>query len=233
MDAPRHAYLKDRTYRIGVRDFDERSEAERNALLGSPMRQKAFDSLDTVTPFRAVQREQKKNTALELIARVVTPELLKSHPLVYIGSGSDVEYPLVLGARDIVLIDPVFRSPDAAGTIAARVEQLTSVQPHIEENTISFEFEFEQGKPEPVCVTLIPESYPVHEAETERVLPPDAGYIVLFASKSIDTVVRPDEYMLQRLAPGGAIIDGPDVVTRDPETGGMHREQLGRMRPGR
>jgi len=227
-------HLENKRRRIGLRDFDSRSPEEVSKLLASDMRRKAFAYLDTVTPFRQAQREQKKQIALEFLSRrIVSQEILKNYPMVYIGSRFDIEYPLVLGARDIVLADPVFKSEQAEGQVAARIEQLTGVAPESTGNIIHFDFEFEAGKSEHVSVALVAEEYPITQPENETCIPAETGSVLLFASKSEKGVVGADPHMLEKIIPGGVIVDGPDVVTKDPDTKSMRREQLGRMRPVR
>jgi hypothetical protein len=107
---------------LGLREFDQRKPED---FLKSGQRRAAWSAIRTNT-LPTTKADMKRGVVLESIHRRLLPEnIFKTHPVVYIGSGVDVEYPLALGARYIVLVDPIFTSHDAIRNVVKKVEVLT------------------------------------------------------------------------------------------------------------
>src|SRR5690606_32928106 len=86
---------------------------EEDSYLISSERKKAFENIDTTTNPRKPKIEQKKGIVSELIKDEIIPqEIVKNYPLIYLGSGTDIEYPLAIGGRHIEMVDYIFESPE-------------------------------------------------------------------------------------------------------------------------
>ena len=89
------------------RHFPSTSKKEVAALLKAGDRIKAFENISATTIPRDANAELKRNIVLEMQRRNLPDvELLRECTTVYIGAGTDIEYPLALGARRIRLVDP-------------------------------------------------------------------------------------------------------------------------------
>lgn len=196
--------------RLGFRDFPERSEERKRELLQSAPRQAAFDHIDTNTMPRS-KREIKKSVVLEVIEQHLIPDgILRGHKLVYIGSGADVEYPLALGGRNIVMVDPIFSDPRAVQDTVSQVRRIVAEVVMEDTKKLSFDFDFGSG-PEPVVVELDERSYGDGGGYD---MPSEAGAIILFASQSPSGRVDVDDNMRSKLADGGSIISDTTVLTK-------------------
>ncbi|PIQ91731.1 MAG: hypothetical protein COV70_02140 [Parcubacteria group bacterium CG11_big_fil_rev_8_21_14_0_20_39_22] len=85
--------------KLGFRDFPKRTIEEKRGLLGSEERVRALDAITTTT-LPASKKEIKKGVVLEVAEQnLISPEVLRNNLLVYIGSGTDIEYALALGGE--------------------------------------------------------------------------------------------------------------------------------------
>lgn len=111
------------------------------AIFITPETRKAFEQIDAATIPRKGAIEHKKRIVLELREKnLIDQEILKNNPTVYVGAGIDFEYPLSLGARDIILVDPVLKKPTAIQKIQERVKAITGTDPNqISETEIQFQ----------------------------------------------------------------------------------------------
>jgi hypothetical protein len=193
---------------LGLREFDPTEPAELKDLFGSDERISIWNSIETDTYPRGPKREMKKNLVVEVLKKkLIDEELLKENPVVYIGSGVDIDYPLSLGARNITMIDPIFCDEAAIQDIKGRIERFKPEK--ISENRFKFDFDFGKGK-ESVNMTLSPETY--GQETGSAILPERVAAILLFASQSPAGTVEPDEVMKKRLARGGLILNNADVI---------------------
>lgn len=84
------------------------------AIFTTPKTRKAFEQIDAATVPRKGAIEHKKRTVIEVREKkLIDQEVLKNNPTVYVGAGIDFEYPLSLGAREIILVDPVLKDGDS------------------------------------------------------------------------------------------------------------------------
>ena len=82
---------------LGLRDFPQKTLEEKKNILGSDQRVQVLDSIATTTHPNS-KKEVKKGVVLEIAEKkLIAPEILEKYPIVYIGSGTDIEYPLALG----------------------------------------------------------------------------------------------------------------------------------------
>lgn len=198
---------------LGLRDFEASSPELVKELLQSDNRAAAWESIETTTLPQRPKREMKKGVVLEAIKQnLLSREILKKYPLVYIGSGTDVEYPLSLGGRNILLVDPAFEDERMVEDVMARVRKLVGERINTDsQNTkITFPFDFGEGE-EDVTVELV--SKPYVEGESEGcALPDEVGVVVLFASQGPGGSVRIDENMKSKLVARGAILEEADFT---------------------
>lgn len=89
----------------------------------------------------------KKNIISETRVRNLLPEdVLKQYPTVYAGSGTDIEYPLCLGSRKIIMVDPLFIDESAKEEVDSRIGQITGEGLQKDGDTRTFQFDFGSGK---------------------------------------------------------------------------------------
>jgi hypothetical protein len=193
---------------LGLRDFPRKTPEEKRRILKSSMRVKALDAITTTT-LPISKREIKKGVVLEIAEKgLFTEELLKRNPTVYLGAGTDVEYPLALGARNITLVDPILEDEKVQQEVIERVRNLIGVEPTINGETLRFKFDFGEGEEE-VEVELIARPYLGASAqENNYKLVQDIGVVLLFASQGPSGHIRADDSMKEKLVKGGVIIDG-------------------------
>lgn len=179
--------------KLGLRAFPKRSFEEKMKILGSKEKVSALDAIETTTKPLA-KKEVKKGIVLEILENnFISSELLKNNPLVYIGSGADIEYPLALGARNIVMVDVYFGHSNFKDKLKVevidRIKKLIAKNPEIMENKLEFQFDFGQGK-EKVTVELNGQMYPFSEESRmgkDYAIQDNMGAIVLFASGNSKT----------------------------------------------
>ena len=200
---------------LGLRDFNIFSPEEKTALLVSKDRLSALEAIDTNTMPRGPKREMKRGIVLEVLKqKLLSVEILRNNPLVYLGSGFDVEYPLALGAHKIIMVDPIFSEEDACEEVRSRIEDLGLSGVTRDNKTITFEFNFGDGH-ESVSVDLIPEEYPMYAGETGYSIPETAGHIVLYASQGPEGIITVTDEMKSRVLAKGAILSDADLIRFD------------------
>ncbi|MEI6346235.1 MAG: hypothetical protein WCO79_03310 [bacterium] len=202
---------------LGLRDFPKRTVEEKRMLLGSEQRLAALDAITTTT-LPVSKKEVKKGIVLELADKaIISADTLRTHPLVYIGSGTDIEYPLAIGGRQIQMVDTLLSDEKMQEEVIAKITKLISAAPEVSSGTIHFTFDFGSG-PEPVSVMLVSKFLPYFEEkrlEGDFVLPSDIGAIVLYASQGPGGCVGVTDAMKEKLVDGGAIVVEHQVITKN------------------
>lgn len=190
---------------LGLREFPKRNVEEIRLLLGSDQRLAALEAIATDTLPRS-KKDVKKGIALEAAEKgLISKEVLQGHSLTYIGSGTDIEYPLALGARIITMVDPIFADPKAQEEVLEKVKRLISKTPVVSGKILNFQFDFGEGQEE-VTVKLVAKSYPYTEgvrAANDFDIEPDTGVIVLYASQGPRGQVSVRDSMKEKLSAGG------------------------------
>ena len=212
---------------LGLREFPQKTEQQRRALLGSDMRANALNSIDTTTHPRR-KRDVKKGTVLEVVEKnLVAEAMLKRSPVIYIGSGTDVEYPLALGARNVVLVDPIFAEPEAVMAVKNRLANIIQTQPN-ESNSGVFQFDFDYGNGmERAEVSLVAKPYH-HESEPgDYEIPPGTGGILLYASQGPSYAVQLEKGVCNKITADGFILDEYILNRRNQESGASESMELG------
>lgn len=209
---------------LGLRSFPQITDNEKKELLGSDERLEVLKRIKTVTLPVGAKAEVKKGVVLEMIkSRLVSDEVLRNRPLVYIGSDTDIEYPLALGGRYIVMVDPVLANDEAVKEIVGRIETIAKEKIQLgEDKKLSFNFDFGNGK-EKVTVQIEAKLY---GGESGYKLPDNTGLVVLYASGVFS---NEDKEMKSKLAPGGAILEETRLITRDINTGKEKITQFGEL----
>ncbi len=155
----------------------------------------------------------KQRTLRELRERKLLDEtLLRKAPAVYVGSGFDFEYPVLMGARRVMLVDPILSDERARKLLIERVEQISPVTETAGE--VHFEMEFEPGEKETVTLEIRPEMYgglptmPHTVALTERFesFQTDEPISLLLGFRTEGMDIDTDPKMMDQIAPGGIVI---------------------------
>lgn len=213
---------------LGLRDFEALTPEQKQDIFVSGERLAAFEGITTNTMPIDKKTSMKKGIAAEVAKREIIPELvLKEFPVVYIGSGTDVEYPLVLGGRHIVMIDPIFKDERARQEVIEKIVKLIKENPVTSPEVITFQFDFGKGK-ENVEIKLIPESYSIEDGKEVGLLPDKVGVLILFASQGPKGSVRIDDNMKGKVVNGGCILKEANVLAKDKETGVETEFELGK-----
>lgn len=202
---------------------------EKERLLPSPELREVFDNFDTTTNPREPNIEKKQGIVSEALrGQLLDEDVLQKHPSVYIGSFVDFMYPLALGSRNIVLVDPVLENERVIPALAGLLKKITGREPSVSRNVITVPFDFGDG-PEEVTIRIEAKPYiPPEETggmEDRYTLPDQAGLVLLFASQGSDARVVLEEGIERKIVEGGAILD-EDTLMRF-RNGKKERIELG------
>lgn len=202
---------------LGLRDFPQKTPKEKQTILGSEARVRALDAISTSTlPLK--KKEVKKGIVLELAEKgLISIEVLRNHPLVYLGSGTDIKYSLALGGRVILMVDPILKDEEIQKEVIAKIQKIVGENIKITEKTLVFKFDFGEGE-EDVRVELVTKPYPSNEemrTEEDFDIPENAGLIVLYASQGPDGSIRVSDSMREKLASDGAIIYEHQLIPKE------------------
>lgn len=121
----------------------------------------AAETLETDTAFPMGHIVTKLENALALRNRLQQEGIVQKEKMKYIGSGLDIQYPLLLGGRNIILVDSIFQEDQHLPDLLERIKkydpeaQLTKEESN---STIHFLFDFGKGK-EQVAIQVVPQSF--------------------------------------------------------------------------
>lgn len=186
----------------------EQTSPERvNRIMPTENLRRVLSSIEAKSLPPDISAGMKKLIALETRERgLLDDRLLREYPTVYIGSGIDVEYPLALGARKLVMLDPSLDS-ERAGLVTKKLRGYVS---DVEENGSECRFQFDFGSgPEEVSVTLAPDVF-VDGADfrkepdgPDRFVPPErVGMFLCY--QSVEPSQDPEAF--ERLVSGGYVV---------------------------
>lgn len=201
-------------------DF-QRPKEVKSSIFPSQDRQKAFERISAVTTPQDEAIEHKKTIVKEIAEHNLLPvDTLRHHPTVYAGSHYDVEYPLALGCRRIIMVDPELKNADAAGEIGKRIHALIDEEPtRVQENVFTFNFDFGEGD-EKVSIELVPKYYNPQEISTpfgsspkipedqRYSIPEQTGMILGFQSHFAE--IRQDD--ITKLVDRGIVLDNKGLA---------------------
>lgn len=98
-------------------------------------------SLDSKIAINHKKRSVKEITEEALLS----PEIMKSGATIYVASGTDIAYPLLIGARKIVMVDPILQDDKTKQEIINRITAIINQPPEIIDNRLEFQFDFGNG----------------------------------------------------------------------------------------
>lgn len=206
--------------KLGFRDFPKKDYEAKKEILGSDQRVSALEAITTTTNPTS-KKEVKKGIVIEVKEKgLISAEVLKHNPVVYIGSGTDIEYPLALGGRNIIMVDPLLAREDVRLEIIKRIKAIITENPLVDDVFISFKFDFGNG-PEDVKVELVARNYPYSEGKRmadDYSLPEETGVVVLYAPAG---VTIDDSKVRESLVRGGVLINEYTITTKDGESTDM------------
>ena len=138
------------------RKYANFSDQEKLTFLKSKQRINAYDKISTSTNPPRANIDKKKGIVSEVIKNnLIDEETLKKYPSVYIGSGTDIEYPLAMGARKIILVDPNLAETEFRDEMLRQLNNLTPNNLTISDSKINFDFDFGNG-PEKAEIVISP-----------------------------------------------------------------------------
>ena len=225
-----HASRADALRLLGLnRDYNMLAEEDMAKYLPSLERRKAYENIETTTNPRKPKIRQKQGIVSELLKNRELPEgVLISYPTVYLGPGTDIEYPLALGSRKIIMVDPILRSPEIQRQILDRVKLLTDKDAAINNDDIVFDFNFVSGE-ETVTIKLDPRMYDPESVETKDkfILPPEIGMVLGFASQGPSGHIKFGDEIKNRVVEGGVILNEDCLTIKNLQTQEWETRQLG------
>lgn len=194
------------------------TDEEKTRLLASQERMAAYDNIDTTTHPRDPRIREKQGIVSEVARQnLLSVDLLRTLPTVYLGSGDDVDYPLALGARKIELVDPIFDDPEAVSSLEKRLGHILQKEIKLnKDGTVAVPFDFGDGQ-EVVTIKVTPELYyqrSMNFKKPDKVykLPKKIGLVILFASQGPGGQIEQDEKIESRIVKGGAILNHRTLV---------------------
>jgi hypothetical protein len=191
------------------------------------------DNIETSTSMGSkLIADQKRGIVSEVVKQKLVPdEVLRNSTTVYLGSHTDIEYPLTLGSRDIEMVDYTLKEPTFQEEVKNRIKALINKDPEIQGDQINFEFDFGQG-PEPVIVKLKPEWYgqlPKQAAsDLAAYTPPEKiGAILSYAGQGPAGRIEVGDDLKSKLVTDGGILIDNTFSRLDRETKQETKIELG------
>ncbi|GEM_PF-2079462 len=227
------AFKPDNRLGQGEETDEERERADK--LFTSNDRREAFRRLSVTTALELEQAmlHYKKKVLLDLLGKKeVNQNIVREHKTVYLGASTDIEYPLCLGGRNIVLVDPTFKDEVGRLLILNKIKDMGGHEPtKISEDEYSFLFDFGNGV-EAVSVELVGKSYASREEFSEYKMPDKVGLILSFITPSGPTAGHPLDARVVRdkLVAGGMILvfgEALDETTMNQERGRFLNKNFG------
>jgi hypothetical protein len=196
--------------------FRQFSDTQKKEYLISDERIKAFEDISTTTLPSKEKANQKRGIISELIQdKIISDEVLKNYKTVYLGSGTDIEYPLALGCRHTVMVDYIFNSPEAKKELIEKLQSLINKDVTLINNNINFRFDFGSGN-EDATIELSPTMYlSGHHKQTGSVdifkAPDNVGVIICYASQGPGGAISVGEDLKSKLVDSGVLLDNLQV----------------------
>ena len=192
--------------------------AEKERLLPSVARRKAFDNITAETGPKRINTERKKGLASAILERgFLNEEILKRYPTIYLGSLLDVEYPLALGSRHTVLVDYQLSLEKDLPVLAEKLKKLSSSEPLIEGNRATVTMDLGSG-PEEVSFEIEAKWYNPDEEAIQKIdpeilarikeyqLPDKIGLLLAYAPGGPLGGVDLEPNIERKIVDGGAIL---------------------------
>jgi hypothetical protein len=210
------------------RKYKNFSPDERGKYLITPERMRSFDAISTTTNPRKAKTEQKKGIVSEILFNdLISKNILKDYPTLYLGAGTDVEYPLALGSREIIMLDYILDDKDVVENLIKSISDAIGQDPEMNGDEIRFPFDFGEGKEE-VVVKLIAKNYsPEQQTPDAFISPEKIGMILTFAPQGPMGVIVTGDDLKSKVVSGGAILEDGYLTTFDSQTHEQERKLLG------
>ncbi len=210
------------TANAGQAEFERKRNLTREALqkniagisdiYRSSDMQKMFRQLNAATFPRDGAILHKQRILFELRERKLIDEnLLRQAPAVYAGSGIDFEYPVLMGARRVIMVDPIFSDERARADLINRISQIAEVTEASEE--LCFEVSFDSEEKEIVTLLIRPEIFgnptlPHVEAERNRFqsFSFEGSISLLLGFRTEGADIDTDPTILGHMLPGGVVL---------------------------
>ncbi len=140
-------------------DYSKLIAEKINSLFPSNDLRRAANNINSLSLDQKIAIEHKQDIAIEVREQLLLDEKkLIEGAVVYVASGTDIAYPLSLGARHIIMVDPIFANNKNKEKVTEIINSITDEQPR--EATIGLEFAFDFGHgDETVRVEFYPEIY--------------------------------------------------------------------------
>ena len=214
---------------LGLRDFPERSAEDMQRLFKSTERVAAFNNIKTVTIPQGPRVKQKQGIVSEIVERgLVSEHILKHYPTIYLGSGTQVQYPLALGARSIEMVDPTLENHEAVKELKSGIRKLIGHSPEEKDGVLNFNFDFGEGL-EVVTVFINSKPYVPESTDPETYNPPnEIGVILLFAAQGPQGQIEVGESTRKKIVPGGVIVKDTELSRVNSETNEAEAFHLGK-----
>ena len=160
--------------------------------------------------YNKVSTYQKIKLGISLYSHLKDSNIV-NYPALYIGSNTDIEFPIILGARKIILLDPCFKDENKVNAVFQKI-----IQYDISENAaikkisnkhhhIKYQFDFGEGI-EDCYIDILSLGYD----EYQPFIP--LGYIIEFNSNLDHTLCKPE--LLTKLINNGLIINNVESPLR-------------------
>ena len=178
----------------------------------------------------------KQETVLEINSKkLLDQEILKQGVTVYAGSSVEFAYPLALGARHILMVDPIFAEENYIDDLKEEVEEVVSKiieikngksKPVFDGNVIKFKYRHNKKLPaEEVTIELVgayyasPAAYRKIDADAPR-FETDENIAMLLAHRFKRNSLLSDVDSVSKLIPGGYVLiddteEIPDELVRE------------------
>ncbi len=195
--------------RFGLDDkLEEFEQVQLEGVLTSRDLRNAFKNLKALTFPKIPALNQKRFNVFEINEKgLIASEDLKKGVAVYIGSGTDIEYPLLLGANNIIMVDPLFTDSEGIESLIEEIESIIgkgNVQQ--DSNRLSFQFSFKGDLKEEVIVIVEGKYANIGMVDqTKDVFIPENNISLLLGFASGGTLDE-DENLINAVINGGYIL---------------------------
>ncbi len=143
----------------------------------------------------------------------MSDEILRNLPLVYLGSGTDIEYPLAMGARGIRMVDFFFSDEKTRREVVERLQKITNQKIEIKDNKICTLFDFGQGA-ETITIELDASAYnPSERLDAPVYVPPEEiGVVLTYVANGPTGEWSVGGDIISKVSNGGAVIEDENVT---------------------
>ena len=176
-----------------------------------------FEQIDAATGGHESAIKHKQQTILEIRNKKLPDQaILDGNPVVYVGSGIDWEYPVCLGGREIILVDPILGNENSIRQLKERIKGATGSEPTTKDGGLQFLVDFGTGD-EKISIKLEPALYCSPEFQERlkingedklsRFQPPEKiGMLLGFQFTGTDVEIDDDTETMSNVITGGFVL---------------------------